>query len=65
MKITLENNLLELKKLRKLVIKDIQNLNQVEESEDAICELEEWLNEIENNIVRLKKRTKLPTRKKK
>jgi len=58
-KINFENNLRILKKLRKLVIADIKNYTQLEGFEDTVCEFEEWLNEIEGNIVRLKKKTNL------
>mgnify|MGYP001455966865 CR=1 FL=1 len=48
------DELKRLKKLRTLVISEIQMYKNNDESEDmTISDLEEWLNEIENNITRL------------
>lgn len=55
-----ENNIRILKKLRKLIIADIKDFTKQEEFENSVCDLEEWFNEIESNIARLKKKSNFP-----
>ena len=55
MKINLENNLQKLEKLRELVLADIDYNNNNNGFEDIEYEFEEWLNEIDGSIAKLKK----------
>ena len=56
MKIIVENKLQKLKKLRKLVKSEMKNYNQLKMYDDTFYDLEEWLNEIEGNIAKNKKK---------
>jgi hypothetical protein len=52
----LDDNFPVLKKLRKLVVEDIENINQHKGLEDNFSELQEWLIEIDNKIKRIEKK---------
>lgn len=56
MNTNLDDNFPVLKKLRKLVIEDIEKNTQQKGFEDTICELQDWLNEIDNKIARFEKK---------
>ena len=56
MKISIDNNFRGLKKLRKLVMLDINNSIQIKGFDDTICEFLDWLIEIDIEISKLKRK---------
>jgi hypothetical protein len=51
----IDDNFPVLEKLRKLVKEDIEKNTQQKGYEDTICELQDWLSEIENEIASFEK----------
>jgi len=52
----LDDNFPVLKKLRKLVVEDIEKSFQQKGNEEAFCELQDWLIEIDSKISQIEKK---------
>jgi hypothetical protein len=52
----LDDNFPVLKKLRKLVVEDIEKNTMQKGFEDTICELQDWLSELDNKIASFEKK---------